>query len=151
MKRYNSIQEFEKKGNAVVTIGTFDGVHLGHRKILTRLCELAAKQNGESVVLTFFPHPRMVLHPDDHGLKLLNTLEERIALISQLNIAHVIVQPFTKEFSHQSSVEFVRDVLLHALGTKTLVIGYDHHFGHNREGTYKALEELALGYGFGLE
>lgn len=151
MKRYNSIQEFGKKGNAVVTIGTFDGVHLGHRKILTRLCELAAQQQGESVVLTFFPHPRMVLHPDDHGLKLLNTLEERIALISQLNVDHVIVQPFTKEFSQQTSAEFVRNILLDALGTKTLVIGYDHHFGHNREGTYKELEALAPVHGFGLE
>jgi riboflavin kinase/FMN adenylyltransferase len=151
VKRYNSIQEFEKKGNAVVTIGTFDGVHLGHRKILTRLCELATQQQGESVVLTFFPHPRMVLHPDDHGLKLLNTLEERIALIGQSGVDHVIVQPFTKEFSLQSSPEFVRHVLLDALGTKTLVIGYDHHFGRNREGTYKELEALAPVYGFALE
>ena len=151
MKKYDSIQEFQRKGNAVVTIGTFDGVHLGHRKILTRLCDLATQQQGESVVLTFFPHPRIVLHPDDHGLKLLNTLDERIALIGQLNVDHVIVQPFTKEFSHQSSDEFVHNVLMNELGTKTLVIGYDHHFGHNRKGTYKELEELAPVYGFGLE
>ena len=151
MKEYHSIKEFPKKGNAVVTIGTFDGVHLGHRKIISRLCELASEQNGESVVLTFFPHPRMVLHPKNHGLKLLNTLDERISLIRKLNVDHLIVQPFTKEFSQQSSVEFVSNVLINALGTKTLVIGYDHHFGRNREGTYKELEELAPLYDFGLE
>ncbi|MBK5284678.1 MAG: bifunctional riboflavin kinase/FAD synthetase [Bacteroidia bacterium] len=151
MKQYKSIEEFGRKGNAVVTIGTFDGVHLGHRKIITRLCALASEQQGESVVLTFFPHPRMVLYPDDHGLQLLNTLEERIRLIAQLGVHHLIVQPFTTAFSRQSSVEFVRNVLMNSLGTQTLVIGYDHHFGRNREGTYKELEELAPVYGFELE
>jgi riboflavin kinase / FMN adenylyltransferase len=151
VKKYNSISEFQRKGNAVVTIGTFDGVHLGHRKIISRLMELAQRQNGETVVLTFFPHPRMVLHPDDHGLKLLNTLEERISLIEKQGIDHLIVQPFTMEFSRQSSAEFVRNVLVSSLGAKTLVIGYDHHFGRNREGTYRELEELAPVYNFGLE
>jgi len=151
VKTYNSTDEFQKSGNAVVTIGTFDGVHLGHRKIISRLCDLAVQQAGENVVLTFFPHPRMVLHPDDHGLKLLNTLEERIALISRLNVDHLIVQPFTKEFSRQTSEEFVRNVLVNSLGAKTLVIGYDHHFGRNREGTFRELEELAPVYGFDLQ
>jgi riboflavin kinase/FMN adenylyltransferase len=143
--------DFRRKGNAVVTIGTFDGVHKGHRKILARLCEIAKEQDGESVVLSFFPHPRTVLNPEDHTLKLINTLEERIALIGQLGVDHVIIQPFTREFSMQSSADFVRDVLMNALGTRTLVIGYDHHFGHNRQGTYKELEELAPVYGFALE
>jgi len=151
LKQYKSIEEFSRKGNAVVTIGTFDGVHLGHRKIINRLCALTSERHGESVVLTFFPHPRMVLYPDDHGLQLLNTLEERIRLIAQLGVNHLIVQPFTTPFSRQSSVEFVRDVLMNSLGTQTLVIGYDHHFGRNREGTYKELEELAPVFGFGLE
>ena len=151
MKIYHSISDFKKKENTVVTIGTFDGVHTGHRKIISRLTQLAKKQKGESVVLTFFPHPRMVLHPDDHGLKLLNTLDERIELLSKLNVDHLIVHPFTKEFSRNTFLQFVRDILVNAVGTKTLVIGYDHHFGRNREGTYKELTELAPVYDFKLE
>lgn len=151
MKKYNSINEFQKKGNAVVTTGTFDGVHLGHRKIISRLREIAEQQGGETVVLTFYPHPRMVLHPDDHGLKLLNTLEERISLIEKLGVDHLIVQPFTKEFSEQSSPEFVNNILVNTLGVKALVIGYDHHFGKDREGTYRELERLAPVCGFVLE
>ena len=151
MKIYHSIHDFQKKESSVVTIGTFDGVHTGHRKIILRLTELAKKQKGESVVLTFFPHPRMVLHPDDHGLKLLNTLEERIELLMQLNIDHLIVHTFTKEFSRTTFLQFVRNILVNIIGTKTLVIGYDHHFGRNREGTYKELNELAPVYDFKLE
>ena len=151
MKIYHSVSDFKKKENTVVTIGTFDGVHTGHRKIISRLTQVAKKQKGESVVLTFFPHPRMVLHPDDHGLKLLNTLDERIELLSQLNVDHLIVHPFTKEFSRTTFLQFVRDILVNAVGTKTLVIGYDHHFGRNREGTFKELAELAPVYDFKLE
>ncbi len=151
VKIYHSINDFQKKENAVVTIGTFDGVHTGHRKIISRLTELAEKQKGETVVLTFFPHPRMVLHPDDHGLKLLNTLDERIELLMQLNLDHLIVHTFTKEFSRTTFLQFVRNILVNIIGTKTLVIGYDHHFGRNREGTYKELSELAPVYDFKLE
>jgi len=151
VKIYHSITDFQKEENAVVTIGTFDGVHTGHRKIVSRLTSLAKKQKGESVVLTFFPHPRMVLHPDDHGLKLLNTLDERVALLTQLNIDNLIVHSFTKEFSRTTFIQFVRNILVNVIGTKTLVIGYDHHFGRNREGTYKELSELAPVYDFKLE
>ena len=151
MKIYHSITDFQKEENAVVTIGTFDGVHTGHRKIISRLTALAKKQKGESVVLTFFPHPRMVLHPDDHGLKLLNTLDERVALLTQLSIDNLIVHTFTKEFSRTTFIQFVRNILVNVIGTKTLVIGYDHHFGRNREGTYKELSELAPVYNFKLE
>jgi riboflavin kinase/FMN adenylyltransferase len=151
VKIYHSINDFKKRENTVVTTGTFDGVHTGHRKIISRLTQLAKKQKGESAVLTFFPHPRMVLHPDDHGLKLLNTLDERIELLGQLNIDHLIVHTFTKEFSRTTFLQFVRDILVNAVGTKTLVIGYDHHFGRNREGTYKELAELAPVYDFKLE
>lgn len=151
VKIYHSINDFQKQENAVVTIGTFDGVHTGHRKIIARLTQLAKKQEGETVVLTFFPHPRMVLHPDDHGLKLLNTLEERTDLLKQLDIDHLIVHTFTKEFSRTTFIQFVRDILVNVIGTKTLVIGYDHHFGRNREGTYKELAELAPVYDFKLE
>jgi len=151
MKVYQSIEEFKVLQNAVSTIGTFDGVHAGHQKIISKLCELAQAQHGESVVLTFFPHPRMVLQPDDNNLKLLTTMSERIELLKNFGVHHLIIQPFDKEFSRQSAVEFVRDILVNKIGTKTLVIGYDHHFGRNREGSFKDLEEMAPIYGFRLE
>lgn len=151
MKVYQSIEEFAPLVHAVATIGTFDGVHAGHEQIISRLCELSRKENGESVVLTFFPHPRMVLQPDDNNLKLLTTMSERIELLKKLGVDHLIIQPFDKEFSRQTAVEFVRDILVNKIGTKTLVIGYDHHFGRNREGSYKDLEEMSPIYGFRLE
>ena len=151
MKVYQSIDEFTPLAHAVSTIGTFDGVHAGHQKIISRLCEMAGSENGESVVLTFFPHPRMVLQPDDNNLKMLTTMSERIELLKKRGVDHLIIQPFNKEFSRQSAVEFVRDILVNKIGTKTLVIGYDHHFGRNREGSFKDLEEMAPIYGFRLE
>ena len=151
MKVYQSIEEFKPLTHAVATIGTFDGVHAGHQTIISRLCEVAKNEKGESVVLTFFPHPRMVLQPDDNNLKLLTTMSERIELLKKSGVDHLIIQPFDKEFSRQSAVEFVRDILVNKIGTKTLVIGYDHHFGRNREGSYKDLEEMSPIYGFRLE
>ena len=135
----------------MVTIGTFDGVHLGHQKIINRVNEIAKSINGESVVLTFFPHPRMVLHPDDHGLVLLNTMEEKKILMEQYGIQHLIVHPFSKKFSRTSVTEYVRDILVNKIGTKKLVIGYDHHFGRNREGTLKDLQELGSVYNYDVE
>ncbi len=151
VKIYNSIEEFSKLANAIVTIGTFDGVHEGHLQIIHRLKELADQQTGETVVLTFFPHPRMVLQPDDNGMKLITSMEERKTLLRKNGIQHLIIQPFDKEFSRLSAVEFVRDILVQKIGMKTMVIGYDHQFGRNREGTYKDLEEMAPIYGFSLE
>jgi riboflavin kinase/FMN adenylyltransferase len=151
MKVYQGIEEFSPLHHAVSTIGTFDGVHAGHQRIIARLCELARSEKGQSVVLTFFPHPRMVLQPDDNNLKLLTTMSERIDLLKKLGVDHLIIQPFDKNFSRQSAVEFVRDILVSKIGTKTLVIGYDHHFGRNREGSFKDLEEMAPMYGFRLE
>jgi len=151
MKVYNSIDEFLRISFAVVTIGTFDGVHAGHRKILSRLVELARTNGGETVVLTFFPHPRMVLQPDDNDLKLISTMEEKIILLREAGIHHLVIQSFSKEFSRIGATEFVRDILVNKIGTRMLVIGYDHHFGRNREGSYKDLEELAPLYNFKLE
>ncbi len=151
VKIYNSIDEFPGLPNAIVTIGTFDGVHEGHLQIIHRLLELAREQNGETVVFTFFPHPRMVLQPDDNSLKLITSMQEREALLRMNGIEHLIIQPFNKEFSRLSAVEFVRNVLVEKIGMKTLVIGYDHHFGRNREGSYKDLEEMAPAFGFQLE
>lgn len=135
----------------MVTPGTFDGVHLGHRTILNRLKELAGKSGGESVVLTFHPHPRIVLHGDDHNLRLLTALEEKTALLRDAGIDHFIIHPFTVEFSRTSVVHYVRDMLVGQIGMKQLVIGYDHHFGRNREGNLENLLELAPLYEFEIE
>ena len=118
MKIYNHIDEFKKVKNSVVTTGTFDGVHLGHRKIVDRITEIAKKGNGETVILTFHPHPRMVLFDDDFELKLLNTQEEKINLLEEAGIDHLIIHPFTKKFSRITSVDFVRNILVNKIGTK---------------------------------
>lgn len=136
---------------AVVTSGTFDGVHIGHRKILARLNEIAARNSGQSVVLTYWPHPRLVLYPEQTDLKLLNTFEEKAELLESLGIDHLIKIPFTKSFSRLSGDTFIRKVLVEKIGTKKLVIGYDHRFGKNREGSFEYLKENAPGYGFEVE
>jgi riboflavin kinase / FMN adenylyltransferase len=151
MKIYHSIRDFKPVRNAVVTIGTFDGVHVGHQKIIARLLEIAAETNGEVVLLTFFPHPRMVLFPDDNDLVLLNTLDEKIMLLRHYGVQHLLVHPFSMEFSRTSSTEFVRDILVNKIGTKKLVIGYDHHFGRNREGSFNDLLELSSLYDYEVE
>lgn len=135
----------------MVTPGTFDGVHKGHRTILSRLKERAEKSGGESVVLTFHPHPRIVLQGEDSDLKLLTTLEEKTALLREAGIDHFIIHPFTREFSRTSVIEYVRDMLVGQIGMKQLVIGYDHHFGRNREGNLDNLQELAPLYEFEIE
>lgn len=136
--------------NPVLTIGTFDGVHLGHQKIINQLNEEAEKVGGESVLFTFYPHPRMVLFPDSHGLKLIQTQVEKLEKLERIGLKNVIVHPFTKEFSRLSATEFVRDYLVNKLKVKTIVIGYDHQFGKNREGTLKLLQELAPIYDFNV-
>jgi riboflavin kinase/FMN adenylyltransferase len=151
MKVYHGIEEFQILPHSVVTLGTFDGVHAGHQEIIKRLTEIAAEEVGETVVLTFFPHPRMVLQPDDNDLKLITTMNERIELLRHYGVDHLIIQPFDKTFSRMNAVEFVRDILINKIGTKTLVIGYDHHFGRNREGSIKDLEEMSSVYKYRLE
>ena len=151
MKVYKSIEEFNIDGDTAVTIGTFDGVHTGHKVIIEQLKNAAKKINGESVILTFFPHPRMVLYPDDNELRLLNTINERIEMLKDAGIDHLIIHPFSKEFSRLSSTEFVRDILVNKLNVAKLVIGYDHHFGRHREGSFKHLQELAPLYDFSVE
>jgi riboflavin kinase/FMN adenylyltransferase len=151
VKVYKSYTEFVAVQKAIVTIGTFDGVHLGHQKIIRRIKDLAKKENGQTVILTFYPHPRAVLNPDDSQLKLIDTLDEKIQLLDNLGIDHLIIQPFTKEFSALSAYDFVNQVLVKALGTHILVIGYNHQFGHNREGTLKELEKMAPQFHFKVE
>lgn len=151
LKVYRHINEFTGCPNAVVTTGTFDGLHIGHRTILNRIKEIAQKTKGETVVLTFFPHPRMVLFPDNKDLKLIDTIEERIEFLKKEGIDHLIIHPFSKEFSRLSSVEFVREILVNKIGTKKLVIGYNHQFGRNREGSFEHLKEFSSLYGFEVE
>ncbi|MDI9859444.1 bifunctional riboflavin kinase/FAD synthetase [Flectobacillus roseus] len=151
MKVYYGIQEFQKLENAVVTSGTFDGVHLGHQKILKRLAEVAQQTGGESVVITFYPHPRTVVSADNQEVKLLSTLDEKIELLTQNGVQHLLVIPFTREFSELTSEEFIQKVIINTIGTKTLVIGYDHRFGKNREGGFDYLVQNASRYGFGVE
>jgi len=150
VKIYQGIENFKTLDKAVVTTGTFDGVHVGHHIILDRLNEWAKKIGGESVLLTFYPHPRMILQPDT-DIKLLNTIEEKTALLEKAGIDHLIIHPFTKEFSRTTSLEFVRDIFVNKIGTKKLVIGYDHHFGRNREGSFDHLKEYGPLYGFDVE
>lgn len=150
MKVYNNISEFNPVPGATVTIGTFDGVHKGHKKILNRLKEAAKEMNGESVLLTFFPHPRMVLQPDVR-VEMLNSQREKIDLLRKAGIQHLIIHPFTVDFSRTESATFVRDILVNQIKTKKLVIGYDHHFGKNREGSFEYLRELAHVYEFEVE
>ena len=150
MKVYSSIEEFETIPFAVATTGTFDGVHIGHRTILNRLIEVAQKTGGESVLLTFNPHPRQVLQPDV-DLKMLNTIEEKIDLLEKAGLDHLIIHPFTKDFSRTSTLEYVRNILVQKIGVKRLVIGYDHHFGRNREGSFDHLKEFGPLYGFEVE
>lgn len=151
MKIYHGIDDFVKLNFAVVTSGTFDGVHLGHQKIFSRLQEIADRDQGETVVITYWPHPRLVLHPEDENLKLLNTFEEKAVLLKSQGIQHLIRIPFTKEFSHLSSEEFIHKILVDTIGTKKLVIGYDHHFGKNREGSFEQLKLNGPKYGFEVE
>lgn len=151
MKVYKNIHDFKPLQNAVVTSGTFDGVHKGHQKILNRLNEVADSINGESVVITFHPHPRMVIATDSDDLKLLSTIDEKIQLLENQEVKHLIIIPFTREFSELTSDEFINKILVERIGTKKLVIGYDHRFGRNREGGFDYLKKHSHNYGFEIE
>jgi riboflavin kinase/FMN adenylyltransferase len=151
MKIYEGLNEFLPVTNPVVTSGTFDGVHLGHQKILQRIREIARSIGGETVMITFWPHPRLVLYPQEHKLRLLSTFEEKAKLLRQFGIDHLVTIPFTKEFSQLSSREFIDQVLVEKIQTRKLVIGYDHRFGKNREGSFEYLKQNSAEFGFELE
>lgn len=148
MRVFQGFEELENIPNPVLTIGTFDGVHLGHQKIIEQVNKKAEEIGGESVLFTFYPHPRMVLYPDNHGLRLIQTQQEKIDKLRRNGLQNVIVHPFTKEFSRLTAVSFVRDYLVNKLHVKHLVIGYDHQFGKNREGSIEFLREVSEIYGF---
>ena len=133
--------------NSIVTIGTFDGVHVGHQEILKRVIRLAKKECVKSLVLTFFPHPRMVLQKDSN-IKLINTIEERKEILTTIGIDTIEVQKFTKEYSRMTAIEFIRDILVNKLNAKCVVVGYDHHFGRNRSANIDDLKEYGDVYNF---
>ncbi len=147
MKEYSSASSYTNTRPSAVTIGTFDGLHLGHRAILERLVKTAIGENLDSVLLTFFPHPRMVLQKDVQ-LKLINTIDERKELIKKTGLDQLAIHPFTKEFSRLTALQFVRDILVNCLNVKKIIIGYDHRFGRNRNATIEDLKEFGITYDF---
>ncbi len=150
MRIFHGLEGLEEISNPVLTIGTFDGVHLGHQKILKNLNKVAHSMGGESVLFTFFPHPRMVLYPDSHGVRLIQTQEEKLRKLEKMGLQNIIIVPFTLDFSRLSALEFVRDFLVNQIGIKQLVIGYDHQFGKNREGNIAYLRDICDTYDFGV-
>lgn len=143
MKIYRNLEEFKSLENAIVTIGTFDGVHIGHQKIIKKLNDCAKETNGESVLLTFFPHPRLIINPEDEDLRLINDIEEKVNQLALAGLDHLIITPFTRDFSNQTAEEYIRNVLVNKLGTKVIIIGYDHHFAKDRKGNINNLIELS--------
>ncbi|WP_166335759.1 bifunctional riboflavin kinase/FAD synthetase [Sphingobacterium chungjuense] len=148
MKIYRSLDEFERIPNAVVTIGTFDGVHVGHQRILSKLVETARTTGGETVLLTFFPHPRLIINPDDDSLRLINDIEEKTHRLALAGIDHLIITPFTRDFSIQTPEEYISNVLVNKIGCKSIIIGYDHHFGKDRAGNIQELTKYSSIFDF---
>ena len=148
MKVHYSFDAINTIKNPVLTIGTFDGVHVGHQKILKRLNEEARRNGGESVLFTFHPHPRLVLDPGNTDLKILQTQEEKIRKLERMGLDHLIIYPFTKDFSNTKAEDFIREFLVEKLHVHTIVVGYDHQFGKNREGSLEHLEKLSKIYPF---
>ena len=143
MRIFEGLTEKMPIKNAVVTIGTFDGVHLGHQEILKTLISEAEKRDGESVLLTFYPHPRMVLFPEQTDLQLLQTQTEKLDKLASIGLQNVVIYPFSKEFADLSAERFVEEILIKGLQAKMVIIGYDHQFGHNREGNLAFLKQYA--------
>lgn len=147
MEQHTNANTFSGSKNTVVTIGTFDGVHIGHQKIVNRLVNHAEL---DSVILTFFPHPRMVLQ-QDNTIKLLHSIEEKTTVLEQLGLDHLVIHPFTKEFSRLTAQQFVEDILVNQLKAKKIIIGYDHRFGRNRTADISTLKDFGEQYGFVVE
>ena len=150
MKITHSISKFYPHKKSILTIGTFDGVHLGHQKILKHLIKTSRDEDKQSVLLTFFPHPRMVLQKNSN-IKLINTIEEKSQLLKKIDLDELVIHPFDKAFSRLTALEFVREVLVKKFNISKLIIGYDHHFGKNREGNFEQLQEYGNMFGFEVE
>ncbi len=151
MQVLNDLSKLPHINNAVVTIGTFDGVHLGHQQIIKQLKETASKVEGESVIITFSPHPRSIVGSYGGQVALLNTLDEKIFLLDIAGIDHLVIVPFTKEFASQTAEEYCKGFIHQYFKPHTIIIGYDHRFGKNRTGDYHLLEEIGLELGFDVK
>jgi len=153
MKIFRNLDEIKDIKNAVVTTGSFDGVHVGHKVIINRLKKLAKMIDGESVLITFHPHPRRVLYPDSEGkdLLLINSQREKIELLKKAGLDNLVIINFTKEFAQTTSMQFVQNILLDRIQAKKIIVGFNHFFGHNKEGNYNSLHDLAEENGFEVE
>lgn len=151
MQVHHDIDKLPSFTNAVVTIGTFDGVHMGHRQVINRLKEEAAAVGGETVIITFHPHPRKIVSSAILGIRLINTLEEKTELLRQLGIDHLVVVPFTDAFANQPAEDYLADFLIGRFHPHTIIIGYDHRFGRDRLGDYRLLERKAEQYNYHLK
>jgi riboflavin kinase/FMN adenylyltransferase len=151
MQIHRGLQHLPQFKNAVLTIGTYDGVHFGHQQIIKRIHDLAKEINGESILLTFDPHPRLVLNPNDDKLKLISTIDEKEDLLSPYGLDHLVIAEFSKEFASMDASDYVEKILVNNFHPKKIVIGYDHHFGKDRKGNIQLLRELAPKYNFEVE
>lgn len=151
MKIHRDIEQLPLFCNAVITIGTFDGVHMGHRQIIDKLKSEAKANNGETVIITFHPHPRKVVSSAILGIRLINTLEERIELLEGMGIDHLVIVPFTDAFANQPAEDYVQNFLIGKFRPHTIIIGYDHRFGRDRLGDYRLLEKMASTFNYKLK
>jgi len=151
LKVYNNIADFKGSNYSVVTVGTFDGLHLGHQHIITRMKEIAMQNKGDTILVTFNPHPRLVLNNSPEPIKFISTHQRKQWLLQKFGIDNKIIIPFTKEFAATPSEVFIKDYLVDKLQVKKLIVGYDHHFGKNREGNYQQLKKMGEQYGFEVE
>lgn len=142
------LKDVNRNLNTVLTVGTFDGVHAGHKVLINRVIEQAGKSDSRSVIVTFDPHPREIINPGKAGIKLLSTLDERSELLADLGVDEMVVIPFDRDFSLLTSEEFVRDIIWEKIGVGKFIIGYDHQFGRNREGTIETVQRLGNELGF---
>ncbi|MES2621206.1 MAG: bifunctional riboflavin kinase/FAD synthetase [Bacteroidota bacterium] len=147
-RELNNLPHFR---NSVITIGTFDGVHKGHRKLIERINFLAKENNGESIIITFHPHPRIVINPEDKSLRLLNTIEEKISLLETYGVDNLVVVPFSRDFSEQTAEDYISNFLVTNFHPRNIVIGYDHKFGKDRSGDYHLLEAMKSKFGYLME
>lgn len=151
MQIHHNIETLPQFQNAVITIGTFDGVHAGHRKVIEQLKNEASIVKGETVIITFHPHPRKIVSSTILGIRLINTLEEKIELLEQTGIDHLVIVPFTDSFANQPASEYIKNFLIEKFHPHTIIIGYDHRFGKDRKGDYMLLEEMASAYNYRLK
>lgn len=148
MRIFEGIENIVELNDPVLTIGTFDGIHLGHQKIIKNLIQEAEATNSDSVLLTFFPHPRMVLFPENHDLELIQTQQEKYTKLAEQGLKNIIVQPFSLEFAKQTAVQFIEEIIVKRIGAKKIIIGYDHQFGNAREGNIDFLRSYSERFGY---